>query len=93
MILKALSNMFCAMLDKLLVVALPNFPDWAMDSFETAQNYLLQGAGFLQALFGTQTYGYLCKLFLLSLTVHIAYGVYDLVMWALKKVPLASIQK
>lgn len=93
MILKALSDLFCAMFDKLLVVSLPNFPGWAMSAFQTAQNYLLQGAGFLQALFGTQTYGYLCMLFWLSLTVHIVYGTYDLVMWILKKVPLASIQK
>lgn len=93
MILKALSDMFCALIDRLLVFSLPNFPDWAMNAFQTAQNYLLQGAGFLQALFGTQTYGYLCTLFWLSLSVHIAYGLYDFVMWILKKIPLASIQK
>lgn len=93
MILKALSDLFCAMLDRLLVFSLPELPDWMLNFWETAQNYLFQGAGFLQALFGNQTYGYLCALFMLSLTVHIAYGVYDLVMWILKKVPLASIQK
>ena len=63
MILKALSDMFCALLDKLIVVSLPNFPGWAMNAFQTAQNYLVQGAGFLQALFGTETYRYLCLLF------------------------------
>lgn len=93
MILKALSDLLCAVFDKLLVFPLPNFPDWAMDAFQTAQNYLLQGAGFLQALFGMQMYGYLCALFLLSLTVHFMYQMYDLVMWVLKKIPLASIQK
>lgn len=93
MILKALSDMFCALLDKLIVVSLPVFPGWALDAFYTAMNYLLQGAGFLQALFGTETYRYLCLLFGFSLAVHIAYGTYDLVMWILKKVPLASIQK
>ena len=93
MILKALSDLFCALLDKLLVVSLPVFPDWAMTAFQTAQDYLLQGAGFLQALFGTQTYGYLSVLLWLSLAVHIAYQAYDLVMWILKKFPLASIQK
>ena len=93
MILKALSDMFCALLDKLIVVSLPNFPGWATNAFQTAQNYLLQGAGFLQALFGTETYRYLCLLFGFSLAVHIAYQAYDLVMWILKKIPLASIQK
>lgn len=93
MILKALSDMFCALLDKLIVVSLPNFPGWAMNAFQTAQNYLVQGAGFLQALFGTETYRYLCLLFGFSLAVHVAYQAYDLVMWILKKVPLASIQK
>lgn len=93
MILKALSDLFCAMFDKLLIISLPDFPDWAMNAFLTAQDYLLQGAGFLQALFGSQMYGYLCTLFWLSLAVHIAYQSYDLVMWVLKKIPLASIQK
>lgn len=93
MILKALSDMFCALLDNLIDVSLPNFPFWALDALQTAQNYLVQGAGFLQALFGTQTYQYLCLLFGFSLAVHIAYQAYDLVMWILKKVPLASIQK
>ena len=93
MILKALSDMFCALIDKLLVVSLPNFPGCATNAFQTAQNYLLQGAGFLQALFGTETYRYLCLLFGFSLAVHIAYETYDLIMWILKKVPLASIQK
>ena len=93
MILKALSDMFCALLDNLIVVSLPNFPIWALEAFQTAQNYLVQGAGFLQALFGTETYRYLCLLFGFSLSVHIAYQAYDLVMWILKKVPLASIQK
>ena len=93
MILKALSDLFCALLDKLIVVSLPIFPGWALDAFLTATNYLTQGAGFLQALFGTQTYRYLCLLFGFSLAVHIAYQAYDLVMWILKKVPLASIQK
>lgn len=93
MILKALSDMVCALLDKLIVVSLPDFPGWAMNAFQTAQNYLLQGAGFLQVLFGTQTYQYLCLLFWFSLTVHVAYEMYDLFMWVLKKIPLASIQK
>ena len=93
MILKALSDLLCKMLDKLLVFSLPEFPDWAMNAFQTAQNYLLQGAGFLQALFGTQMYGYLCTLFWLSLSVHIAYELYDLAMWIVRKIPLASIQK
>lgn len=93
MILKALSDMLCALFDKLLVFPLPSFPDWAMDGLSTAEGYLLQGAGFLQALFGSQTYGYLCTLFFLSFTVHVCYHAYDLVMWVLKKIPLASIQK
>ena len=33
MILKALSDLFCALFDKLLVVSLPNFPPWAMNAF------------------------------------------------------------
>lgn len=93
MILKALSDLLGTMLDKLLLFSLPDFPDWAMNAFQTAYEYLLQGAGFLQALFGTQTYSYLCTLFWLSLTVHLAYEVYDLAMWILKKIPLVSVQK
>ena len=93
MILKALSDLLCAVFDKLLVFPLPNFPDWAMNAFYTAQDYLFKGAGFLNALFGPQTFGYLRTLFLLSLTVHFMYHMYDLVMWVLKKIPLVSIQK
>ena len=93
MILKSLSDLFCSLIDKLLVFSLPNFPDWAMNAFQTAQDYLFQGAGFLSALFGPQMFGYLRTLFFLSLSVHIAYGLYDFVMWILKKIPLASIQK
>lgn len=93
MILTALSHLVCLFIDKLWVVSLPNFPTWAMDAFGTAKTYLLQGCGFLQALFGSQMYAYLCALFWLSVTVHVAFMSYDLIMWILKKIPMASVQK
>lgn len=70
------------------IMEIPNLPDTVHSYIQTAFDYMSAGAGVL-ANYVPLTY--LFTLFGIVLAVDIALNVYYMIMWILKKIPVASI--
>lgn len=88
MIIEALMTVIYNVMNTLLVFNIPKLPDGVMEYVDTAFDYMATGAGILA---NYTPLGYLLTLFGVLLAVDVAIVLYHLVMWILRKIPMAGI--
>lgn len=88
MILESLMTIVYNVIDKLMILHIPALPDGVMGYIDTAFDYMATGAGILA---NYTPLGYLLTLFGVLLAVDVAIVLYHLVMWILRKIPMAGI--
>lgn len=91
MIVNALASLIYGLLDLLLVFNLPSLPDSVMTVANNGVGYIITGVGVLGAFLGTTALGVLAVLLSLLLSMHVAYMLYSLVAFILRKIPMLGV--
>lgn len=93
MILKGIATLFYNLLNTIWIVELPEFPESISTAFDQAIQYIVWGFSFLRGLVGETAYNAIWIFFGLTVAAEALYIGYDMVMWVVKKIPMANIQK
>lgn len=88
MIINGLLNVIYSVLDFLLIFSIPELPSQAQGYIDTLFDYMVGATGIVA---NYTPLGYLLILFGIIVTVDVAILLYKLVMWILRKIPLAGI--
>lgn len=91
MIISLLLNLVYTVLDALLVFNLPDLPSSVSDILSTISEYLYTGLDIIHAFIGSGAMGVLAVCLNLVIGLNVAYFVYSLVFWCLRKVPFFHI--
>lgn len=90
MIIEALLDLVYSLLDlAVLPFHIPVLPEEAYNVMDDVSEYIEFGLGFLASFTHLQ---YLLTLFSVVIAVESGFFIYKLVMWILKKVPIANIK-
>lgn len=88
MIFEMLFNLFYDLYDTIMVFEMPSLPDEAMGYLEQFYDILSSGATIVA---NYTHYPYLMTLLGIVLGVDLALGIYHLVMWIIRKIPMAGM--
>lgn len=89
MIITALLNVIHFILDKVLILSIPQLPSEAMTYVNTLFDYLVGATGIVA---NYTPLGYLLVLFGVLLAVDVGIMLYHFVMWVLRKIPMLGIE-
>lgn len=88
MIIEMLLNVIYNLINKLVILDIPNLPDEVYGYIDTLFDYLTSGASILA---NYTPYAYMMTLFTVILAVDIGINIYKFVMWVLQKIPFIDI--
>lgn len=88
MIVNMLANAFLFLMDNLIWTDIPSFPEEVTEYINQFMSFVSAGAGIVANYIPL---GYCITLFGIILAIDIGISVYHLVMWVLRKIPVASI--
>lgn len=93
MIITALITLILNVLGLLLVFNLPQLPQSVVDTLDSIVTYIVQGISVLRAFVGDGAMTVIATLFGLVVVANVAYGVYTLVFWVIRKIPMLNIRQ
>lgn len=88
MIIEMLLDVVYFIIDKLLILNIPDLPDSVHGYIDQAFEYIVAGAGIFA---NYAPLDYLMTLFMIVLVVDVGILYYHFIMWVLRKIPLAGI--
>lgn len=88
MLIKLLLDLIYTLLDKLLILNIPQLPETVQTYIDTLFDYLVAGASVLA---NYTPLAYILTLFGIIVAVDIGINIYKFVMWILKKIPMIGI--
>lgn len=93
MIITALMDLIYHLLDLLLVLELPAFPDSIVQIFNTIPTYLQTGLSILRVFVGSTAFTVIGVCLKVVVFANVAYFTITLVFFVLKKIPILGIKQ
>ena len=92
-LISALLNLVYAVLSVLLVFNLPSLPDSVVTVANSVIGYITTGIDILRVFVGDTCMGIIALLFGLVLAMNVAYMLYSLVFWVIRKIPMFNVRE